>query len=107
MRSFIRVRSIQPRADSGLRHDSPGGRAPPFRREPGRGRALRAPAEGEAATRTVSERRAGLLDLDLRAGFLELLLDGGRLVLGDPLLQDAEALDQLLGLLQAEARVDL
>src|SRR6185436_16462785 len=45
-----------------------------------------------------------LLDLDRRAGLFELLLDRLGLVLGDPLLDGGgRGLDEVLGLLQAEA----
>src|SRR5690606_39439448 len=51
--------------------------------------------------------RARLLDLDLGAGFLELLLDLFGLLLGD-VLDDVlrSAFDQVLGFLQAQVRTD-
>ena len=67
-----------------------------------------APRRIDVRHRTVSRwGHAGLLDLDLGADLLELLLDRGRLVLRDGLLEDPEVLDEVLGLLEAEGRVDL
>src|SRR5580765_8091001 len=48
--------------------------------------------------------RSELLDLDLRADFVEFLSDGFRLFLGNPFLQDlGHRLDEILGFLQTEA----
>jgi hypothetical protein len=48
---------------------------------------------------------ASLLDLDLGAGFFELLLDRRRFVLVDAFLDGLRrGLDEVLGLLEAEAR---
>src|SRR5262245_19591894 len=59
--------------------------------------------KGHFAVRDTGPKR--LLDLDLRAHVLELLLDGGRLVLRDALLHDfRRAVDEVLRLLEAEAR---
>src|SRR5215831_13718040 len=61
----------------------------------------------QAARRSERTRRAEqtrLLDVDLAAGRLDLRLDLGRLVLGDALLDRlGRALDEILGLLEAEA----
>ena len=75
---------------------APGGASRHRHRESGRIDAVDVP------TFAVSE---VLLDLDRGPDFLELLLDGRRLVLGDAFLDDlGRAVDQVLGLLEAEAR---
>ena len=65
----------------------------------------RSPREELRRVLTISASKAVLLDLDGAAGVGDLLLDLRRLVLGDVLLDGLVAgLDQVLGLLEAEAR---
>src|SRR5258706_14408126 len=81
VRPFIRVRSNQPFV--------------PWR-DPGRREKTRPPRGRETRPDGSLRGKMELLDLDLRAGILELLLDRGGLVLRDAFLDGAEVLDEVL-----------
>src|SRR5438552_6395055 len=74
--------------------EAPEGHVPPELAEP----------EKTGTSPTPGRRSSLLLDLDGGPDFLELLLDGGRLFLGDALLDHlGGAVHQVLGLLETEA----